>query len=172
MHPSMSARRLRGREAFGVRPLAGAVGPPHCARRPRSPLLPFTNDRMGCSADGIAHSRPGFHPGPMVTIQLEGPVLAGLRDARKASFHRTPWNASLQSRTAWQPSLPWEERAVLVGFVRRAMLLEARVPLRPVFRSSSEPPDCLHCRDPKRRLRSCARYEMRPSRKIPKKVSV
>jgi len=43
---------------------------------------------------------------------------------------------------------------------------------RPVSRSSSEPPDCLRCRDPKRRLRSCAGYQIRPSRKIPKKVSV
>ena len=126
-----SPRRLRLREAFGVRPLAGAVEEPHCARRSPTPLLPSTNHRMGCSPDDIAHSRAGFHPGLMVTIQLEGPVLAGLRDARKASLHRTPWNASLQSRTAWQPSLPWEERAVLVGFVRRAMLVEGRVPPGP-----------------------------------------
>jgi len=95
-----SPRRLRLREAFGVRPLAGAVGPPHCARRPTTPPLPSTSDQMGCSPDYIAHLRAGFHPGLMVTIQLEGPVLAGLRDARKASLHRTPWNASLHVRPA------------------------------------------------------------------------
>jgi len=153
MHPCMSARRLRLREAFGVRPLAGAVGPPHCARRRTTPLLPSTNHRMGCSPDAIAHSRARFHPGPTVTIRLEGPVLAGLRDARKASLHRTPWNASLQSRTAWQPSLPWEERAVLVGFVRRAMLVEGRVPHRTNTHSGGKPPQSMRCRDSPRRLR-------------------
>ena len=35
-----SPRRLRGRKAFGVRPLAGAFGPPHCYRRPPAPRLP------------------------------------------------------------------------------------------------------------------------------------
>jgi len=59
-----SPRRLRGREALGVRQLAGAFGPLHCARRPTTPLLPSTNDQMGCSPDYIAHSRAGFHPGP------------------------------------------------------------------------------------------------------------
>ena len=61
-HPSMSAQRLRGREALGVRPLAGAFGPPHCARRPTILPLPSTSDRMGCSPDAIAHSRAGFPP--------------------------------------------------------------------------------------------------------------
>ena len=55
-HPSMSAQRLRLREAFGVRQLAGAVEEPHFARRPTATLLPFTKDRMGCSPDDIAHS--------------------------------------------------------------------------------------------------------------------
>lgn len=32
----------------------------------------------------------------------------------KASLHRTRWNASLQGRTAWQPSLPLEEGAACV----------------------------------------------------------
>jgi len=38
-----------------------------------------------------------------------------------------------------------------------------RVPPRPVFRSSSEPPDCLRCRNPKRRLRSCAGIKCAPA---------
>ena len=37
--PSMSGRHLRGREAFGVRQLAGAVEAPHCCRRPTAPRL-------------------------------------------------------------------------------------------------------------------------------------
>ena len=81
-HPSMSAQRLRGREALGVRPLAGAFGPLHCARRPTTPLLPSTNDRMGCSADYIAHSRPGFHSGPC---------------SGAAASHRTPRAAATRN---------------------------------------------------------------------------
>ena len=79
--PSKAGRRLRGREAFGVHQLAGAVEDPYCAGRPATPLPPSTNDRIGCSPNDIAQWRAGFHPGPMVTIRLEGPVPPGPRDA-------------------------------------------------------------------------------------------
>jgi hypothetical protein len=98
--PSKAGRRLRGREAFGVHQLAGAVEDPYCAGRPATPLPPSTNDRIGCSPDDIAQWRAGFHPGPMVTIRLEGPVHPG---------QGTRWNASLRvrpapprSRSAWR----------------------------------------------------------------------
>jgi hypothetical protein len=146
------ARPLRGREAFEVRQLAGAFGPPHCARRPRTPLLLSTNDRMGWSPDDIAHSRAGFNPGPMVTIPWRPRFYPGQGKPWNASLHRTRWNASRQGRTAWKPSLHLEERAVLSRVVGRAMLVEGRVPPRPVSRSSSKPPDCLRCRDLARRL--------------------
>jgi|GEM_PF-6050325 len=45
MHPSICARRLRGREAHGVRQLAGAVEAALYYRRPTAPALLYTNDR-------------------------------------------------------------------------------------------------------------------------------
>ena len=66
----------------------------------------------------------------MVTIPWRARFHSGQGTPQKASLHRTRWNASLQSRTAWKPSSHWEERTVLTGFVRRAMPLEGRVPPR------------------------------------------
>ena len=215
----MSAQCLRGREAFGVRQLAGAFGPLHCARRPTTPLLPSTNDQMGCSPDYIAHSRAGVHPGPRVT------------SGGRTRFHPgqgTQWNASLhvrpappRSRSAWSAPACWRCRRVTArletyhpapafhkppdGLLTRLHCpfegrvpprpdgndsvkgpvppgpgdavegvppvspLEGPVPPRPVSRSSSEPPDCLRCRDPKRRLRSCAGIKCAPAAKFRKK---
>ena len=58
-----SPRRLRTREALGVRQLDGAVEERHPARRPPTPLLPSTNDRIFGRPEGIPlQARP--HPSP------------------------------------------------------------------------------------------------------------
>ena len=147
-----SLHRTRWNASLHVRPAPprsrSAWSAPACWRCGRAPLRPETYDPTPAfhkRPDGLLSRRhcpfeARFHPGPTVTIRLEGPVPPGPGDA--------------------------------VEGVPPVSFMEGRVSPRPVSRSSSEPPDCLHCRDPKRRLRSCAGYEMRPSRKIPKKVSV
>jgi hypothetical protein len=48
-----SLRRLRLRDAFGVRPLAGAVEERHDAHRPTAPKLLYTNDRTFWRSDAL-----------------------------------------------------------------------------------------------------------------------
>jgi len=69
--PSMSARRLRGREAFGLRQLAGAFEERHCARRPTAPLPASTNDRTFWGPDHSHRWRHQFHPGPWVGVPAQ-----------------------------------------------------------------------------------------------------
>jgi hypothetical protein len=55
-----------------------------------------------------------------------------------------------------EAALALEKRAVLVGFVRHAVLLEGRVSSRPAPHSGGKPPQSLRCGDPARRLLICA----------------
>jgi len=109
-----SARCLRTRAAFGVRPLAGAVEEPHCTQRPARPLPPSTNDRMDCSPDAIAHSRAGFDPGPMVTISWRarfhpGPYPEQQKGTGLAALPR-PCTAAPNARSVWSAPACWRCR--------------------------------------------------------------
>ena len=66
--------RLRTRAAFGVRLLAGAVGPPRCCRRPTAPPLLPTDDRIFCGPDGIPlGARAASQPRPQPGLRLLKP---------------------------------------------------------------------------------------------------
>ena len=92
-------------------------------------------------------------PGPAGNDSMQGPVPPGPRDAAEGVFHRTLWNASLQGRTAWKPSLHPEVRAVPSRVFSRAMLVQGRVPPRPGSHSGGTPPHSMRCRDLARPLR-------------------
>jgi hypothetical protein len=72
-----SRERSRTREAFGVRPRAGAVEEPHCARRPTDPDLLASNDRSFARPHQIHRARPSSTPSQSVKTLLAWPRHAG-----------------------------------------------------------------------------------------------
>ena len=72
-----SARRLRTREAFGVRRLAGAFEERHSAPGATATSPLSASDRMGCSPEDVAQSRARFPPRPDGNDSMQGPVPPG-----------------------------------------------------------------------------------------------
>jgi hypothetical protein len=147
------ARPLRIREAFGVRQLAGAVEVRGGARRPRTPLRPSTNDRMGCSPEDIAHSRAGFHPGPLVTIRWRARFHPGQGTPRKASFiGRSGMRPSKAGQRGSHPSIWRNGRFQAESSAARCL---CRVGFHPglCHTAGGTPPHSMRCRDLARPLR-------------------
>ena len=111
-----------------------------CRRAPLRPVTSHPTQALHKRQDGLltrGHCpfKGRVPPGPAGNDSMEGPVPPGPRDAAEGVFHRTLWNASLQGRTAWKPSLHLEERAVPSRVFGRAMLVQGRVPPGPLSHS-------------------------------------
>jgi len=100
-------------------------------------------------ADAVERIPPSAPGASELAKRMECASLLALSDHRTASGDLAP-HSCLPQATGW---------------VAQPMTLPIRGPDSPlpVSRSSSEPPDCLHCRDPKRRLRSCAGIKCAPA---------
>ena len=83
-----SRERSRTRAAFGVRPRAGAVEEPHCARRPTDSDLLASNDRSFARPHQIHRARPSSTPSQSVKTLLAWPRHAGAWGAATAGTHR------------------------------------------------------------------------------------
>jgi len=115
---------------------------------------------------------------------VEGPVPPGPRDAVERIPPCPPSASEVAKRLECARLLALSDHPTAPGdlrlhsclpqttrWVAQPITLPIRGPgsTRPVSRSSSEPPDCLRCRDPKRRLRRCAGIKCAPAAKFRKK---
>ena len=131
----------------------------------RAPRAGGAGEATGSAGEGPSMGS-GFRQG-VVNRQSARSQPANLRPCYSRCSYTASW-ATLshgpRPASSSRNQCPWLNRCLA-----RFLLGGTGFHLGPCPVSSSEPPDCLHCRDPKRRLRSCAGIKCAPAAKFRKK---
>jgi hypothetical protein len=131
----------------------------------RAPRAGGAGEATGSAGEGPSMGS-GFRQG-VVNRQSTRSQPANLRPCYSRCSYTASW-ATLshgpRPASSSRNECPWLNRCLA-----RFLLGGTGFHLGPCPVSSSEPPDCLRCRDPKRRLRSCAGIKCAPAAKFRKK---